>query len=535
MVNLLLLACTGEAPTPPVEAAPEPMGDLALLARLSLDLRGTRPTEAEIERVEADPAALDPLVDELLADEGFGERLVSLYADIYRTRADSYVVGIDGDGAFIDGVQRGIFRNSVGEEPLRLLARIAMDDRPWTDFVTVDWTMTNDHLINAWPVEAVEEGTGWRMGRYTDARPAAGVLATNGMWWRYTTTIQNANRGRAEAVARYLLCDNRFDQPVEFRPALDTLDARQLVERINTDDACISCHVMLDPLGSYLFGFYRNHPESYSEAAWYYPAREQEWQALTGTPPGFYGQPGETLYDLGQQIAADPRFVECAVEHGFQFMYGREPGFEDTEALVVHRNAFIEGGLTLRALYRSLTRGEAYRSTDATWTRSVTLKRKSPDQLASSVAALTGFRWTWDGLNLFTNDEYGLRVLAGGADGLIVTQPASDHATTALLVQERLAEAAADAAVGREAELPADQRTLFREVELDTAPDDTALETQITALILRAHTRRAPAGDEDVSGLVSLWRDTYAAGGDTRAAWKLVLGAVLRHPDFVLY
>lgn len=532
---IFLLACTPDPPVVVEPAVPARLDDLALLSRLSLDLRGRRPTEAEIVQVEQDPAALDALVATFVEDPGFGARLVSLYADIYRTRADRYVVGVDGDGALEDDFDRAGFMNSVGEEPLRLIERIANDDLPFTDLVTADWTMTNTELLRSWPVEALEDGDGWVKGRYTDARPAAGVLATNGLWWRYTTTIQNANRGRAEAVARYFLCDNRFDQPVEFKTAIDSLDSRDLIERISTDEACISCHVMLDPIGSYLFGFYRNHPESYSEAAWYYPAREDHWEALTGVSPGFYGEPGDTLYDLGQQIAGDPRFVSCAVEHSFQFMFGRTPTAEDTNALVRHREDFIQGGLTLRALYASMTSDPNYRSIDPVSDRTVPLKRLAPDLLASSTEALTGFRWTYEGLNLFTNDEYGVRVLAGGADGMIVTVPATDHATTILLVHERLAEAAADTAVSTEALLAAEDRILFREVDLAAPPTDPELVEQITALILRAHGRRAPEGDEDVAGLVTLWRDTYAADGDAQAAWKLILGAVLRHPDYVLY
>ncbi len=532
---ILLLACGTEPPLVVEPVQPARLDDIALLSRLSLDLRGRRPTEAEIVQVEQDPSALDPLVATFVEDPGFGARLVSLYADIYRTRADRYVVGVDGDGALQNDIERAIFMNAVGEEPLRMIERLANDDLPFTELVTADWTMTNAELMRSWPVEALEEGDGWVKGRYTDARPAAGILSGNGLWWRYTTTIQNANRGRAEAVARYFLCDNRFDQPVEFKTAIDSLDSRDLIERISTDEACISCHVMLDPIGSYLFGFYRNHPESYSEAAWYYPAREDHWETLTGVEPGFYGEPGNTLYDLGQQIAGDPRFVTCAVEHSFQFMFGRAPAAEDTNALLRHREDFLQGGLTLRALYASMTSDPNYRSIDPVSQRTVALKRLGPDLMASSTEALTGFRWTYEDLNLFTNDEFGLRVLAGGADGLIVTVPATDHATTILLVQERLAEAAADNAVTSEALLAAEDRILFREIDLSADPTAAELEAQITALILRAHGRRAPAGDEDVVSLASMWTETYAADGDVSAAWKLILGAVLRHPDYVLY
>ena len=64
---------------------------------------------------------------------------------------------------------------------------------------------------------------------------------------------------------------------------------------VQTDPACISCHVVIDPIGSYLFGFWRGHQESYSESLWYYPNRERYWEATTDVAPAFYGEPGSSL------------------------------------------------------------------------------------------------------------------------------------------------------------------------------------------------------------------------------------------------
>ncbi len=532
-IGLGLVACNGDVPV--VEEGPEELSALALLSRLSLDLRGKRPTEAEMEQVEADPSATAEQVEGYLRDPGFGERLVALYADVYRTRTDLYLIGADGDSAFLDIPTRLGFLRSVGEEPLRILQRIAEDDLPYTSLVTADWTMANDDLLAAWPLEASEEGEGWRKARYTDTRPAAGVLTATGMWWRYTTTIENVNRGRAEAILRYIVCDDRFDQPVAFKTSTDAFDRVELQERTQTDPACIGCHVVLDPIGSFLFGFYRNHPESFSEAAFYYPGRESKWEEMTGVAPAYYGQPGESLYDLGQMIAADPSFVNCAVKQGFSFLMGREAGVADVAEMNTHREAFIGGDLTLRSLYRSLVTDARYRSVDEAG-GGVPLKRLGPDQLASAVEALTGFRWTYFGLDMMNTDAFGLRILSGGADGLIVSTPASDHATTTVLSQQRLAELAAAYAVENEGVTDPGSRILFQEVaDLSAVPTADALVEQIQALILRIHGRRAEADDPDVEGLSALWVATEDAAGDPAGAWTVVLSALLRHPDFIHY
>lgn len=534
MVTFLLLAACAPAPTPAPETGPSELPTLALASRISLDLRGRRPTEAELLTVEADPDALDGLVADWVADPGFGERLLALYADVYRTRSDYFVVGADGDAALLDPAMKVAFLRSVGEEPLRIIQRIADDDLPWTTLVTADWTMANDLMLDAWPLEPLEEGSGWRRAAYTDERPTAGVLSTNGMWWRYTTTIENVNRGRAEAIARYILCDDRFDQTVDFRTSTDVLDRAELQERTQTDPSCIGCHVVVDPMGSFLFGFYRNHPESYSEAAWYYPGREEKWYEMTGIAPAYYGQPGESLYDLGQMIASDPAFGDCAVKQGFTFLLGRAPALDDTEAVTRYREAFLTSGLSVRTLYAALVQDPRYRSIDEE-KGGVALKRMGPDMLASAIEAVTGFRWEYNDLDMMNTDAWGLRVLAGGADGLIVSQPATDHATTILLSQERLSELAATHAVTAESAQAAEDRTLLREVDITAEPSEGDLDEQIRLLIFRLHGRRAPTDDPDRVALAALWRDVHAEGGDPARAWTVILSALLRHPDFVQY
>lgn len=526
-----LLGCGGE---PAADSGPAPLDDLALLARVSLDLRGRRPSEAEIEAVEEDPGELDNLVEDFLADPAFGEQVFYNYADLYKTRVDKFIVGVDGDGTFMDQGAKARFTHAVGDEPLRILERVVQDGLPWTEVVTADWTMANDALLSAWPLEALEEGEGWRKARYTDSRPAAGVMTTNGLWWRYTSTAENVNRSRAEAVARLLVCDSRFDQPVEFSSVASSLD--ELQDRAQTDATCVSCHVVLDPIGSYFFGYWRMHPESYSEAAWYYPNRELYWDDITGISPGWYGDPGEDLYDLGNQIAGDSRFIDCAVKQAYGFLFGEAPDALDTDRLNGFREDFLAGGVVPAALYRALVSDPYYRSADPEVEGTLAVRRLSAARLSSAVSALTGFTWEYEQMDMLANDTWGVRVLAGGMDGIIVTQAATDHSASEQLVVERLAEAAASFAVTQEGALSAGERTLFRETEdLSASPGDAALTAQIQALVLRAHTRRLADDDEEVQALVDLYRALEAETGSPAQAWGALLSALLRHPDFLQY
>ena len=73
----LLWACQGGEPGPVDSSAVsyEELDAPALLRRLSLDLRGTLPSEQEVLAVEANPSQVEVLRDEMLADPRLEARL----------------------------------------------------------------------------------------------------------------------------------------------------------------------------------------------------------------------------------------------------------------------------------------------------------------------------------------------------------------------------------------------------------------------------------------------------------------------------
>jgi hypothetical protein len=523
----LLVACAGAPPDP---AEPAELDPAALLTRASLDLRGVRPTLAELDALAADPAALDTQLSALADDARFEDRVRSIYADILLTRLDEW--GVSGAAAGVD--DEAAFVQSVGEEPLHLLGHIAATDRPWTDVVDADWTMANETLAAVWPLDYPAGGEGWQPARYTDGRPAVGLLATNGFWWRYLSTESNANRGRANAVSRVLLCNDYLTRDIAFDRNVDLSDAAAVSDALATDPACVACHASLDPLASYFYGFFYTFDESPPEHATWHPDRQGLWENFTGIAPAYYGVPSDDLWHVARQIAADPRFVTCAVRQVYGAMLGRPPGLADTDALVTHREAFLAGGLTLRSVFRSLLTDPTYRAQpDASGDVGVR-KLVTPDLLASELEGLTGYRLVEDGWDLVRNDTLGVRTLAGGADGAYVTSNATAPNATLLLVQQRLAEAASWYVVANDHAAPETAR-LFTRITWTETPE-TGRDGMV-AQIQDLH--RAALGtvatDDEVDDLLALWADLYALDGDPAAAWAGLLSALLRDPTFVVY
>lgn len=522
MVMLLMAACGTPSPVP--EPIPE-MSAVDALVRASLDLRGVRPSATEVAAVEADPDALEGYVDAFLDDPRYEGRVRDLWAEIYLTRAPSIYVSAASFGL---SDEPG-FQAATGDEALRILGHVAAHDLPWTDIVTADWTMADEVLASIWPVER-EPGEGWQVARYTDGRPAAGVLSTNSLWWRYQSTASNANRKRANTASRILLCNDYLVRPLEFDRNVNLLDEDAVDEAITTNPSCVNCHQSLDPLASYFFGFWWYDPSNTLEIVKYFPEREGRWEDYTGVAPSFYGQPGYTLRDLGEQIAGDHRFPTCAVEQAWELLLRRDATAEDTDALVAHRDAFIEGGLTMKALMRSIVADPRYRAGATDAQGYVPTKMMTPDLLATAVEGLTGYTWTYGAYDLLRTDDVGYRTLAGGADGYAVTATATSPNATLMLVQERLAEAAAWHVVESEP-------TRLFTIDLDETPatDRDAMVAQVQALHLAVFGRRVAADGEEVAANLALWEDLYSVEGDARDAWAGLLSVLLRDPDFLLY
>lgn len=536
MVSLLLLfACGGpeESTTPEVEESWPEMSASRLLTRASLDLRGVRPSPDELDRVEADPAALGEILDEYLQDERFPQRVVELYGEVYLTRADVYPVSVFG----LDLSDTPAFLASVGEEPLRILAEIAANDLPYTDLVTADWTMADENLAEVYPLDYPAGGTGWQKVHYTDGRPSAGVLSSNGLWWRYVSTDSNANRKRANTLSRIFLCEDYLTRPIEFDRNINLLDEEEVQSALETNPGCMNCHTSLDPLASFFFGFYWYNYTSAAEARTYHPERENLWATYTGTAPGYYGEPGYTLEDLGDFVAADPRFPACAVEQAYKLLLRRELDLDDQERLNRTRDAFIEGGLTMRALFRDVLDDAAYRAGDTDEAGAVPKKLATVDVLASQVEDLTGFRWTYAGYDMLNTDTYGLRTLAGGADGYTVTKTAISPTATLVMVQEALAEAASWYAVEQEQLQDAGARRLFTEIDFTETPEQgrAAMVAQIVRLHRVIFGTKVAEDGEEVAANLELWEALYATEGTPARAWAGVLSVLLRDPDLVIY
>lgn len=512
----------------PGPSSTQPLAPPRLLRRISLDLRGTLPTEAELDRVAADPTTVAALTQDWLAAPALEAALVQLLSDQWHTQVDAFeITAQDYD---LDPESEYAFERAVGQEPLRLMARVVVQDRHWGEVVTAPTTAANPLLGAIWPIALPTSAAGWQEAVYTDGRPAAGVLATNGLWWRYTTDTSNMNRKRAAAISRLLLCEDLLARPVAFSAA--TTDLSDTEAAVKNDDACLACHATLDPLAANLFGFWWLSQYNVDEQTRYHPERELLYERWLEVEPAWFGTPVTGLADLGQAIAADRRLYQCATERFATALWARPPTPAEHPLLASLTQDFLTGGAQAKPLLAALMATPQYQAgaaTPMTGTEDPNrlVRQLGPWQLAQSLEGLTGFRWTWEGYDQLDNDTIGMRVLAGGVDGSHTFAPQPDPGLTWSLVVQTLAEGAADHAVSQW--LDADEG-LLAGLDPAAAPGDADFDATLDDLHWRLFA--TPAPPEWAPGMGQLW-SSIATEHDPEIAWQATLSAMFRDPLFV--
>jgi hypothetical protein len=546
------VACGAPSQSQPASRTPEPRTDAlapgdvvddaqalsprAAFVRASLDLRGVRPTSAELLALDANPDALDAAIDAFVDDVHFGERVKDFFAPAYRTRVQEY---FRGDPAWTSAeVQK-----AIGEEPLELIAHLAVNNIPYNQVVTAPYTVVDRAMLGLWPLEEIDAdgaalAPGKMRARYTDGRVHAGVLSMNSFYWRHPSSVENANRGRTNALTTALLCSDYLQRPIEFPRDLDLLDTTSINNAIRQNNACTACHSTMDPIGAHMWGFMYDAiaPNVFST---YKAEREREWQRYligTGTEnfaPSYYGKPTDgTLRGLGDAMADDDRLVRCAVKRVYEGMMGGSATLDDEGALVEHREAFLAGQLSLKALVRSVAKDPAYRgvarkSVYGGYPAPVLKKVIGTELMQEQLAAMTGMTMlSADGRDLLAFDA-GVRSLAGGSDRGSSSSPSPGL----VLVLRRMAEKAAALTVTgqKNGQLAA----TLAATTFDRAPTDEEL-----SLLLQDTLSLTPADGSFIAArdaYRALYDEVAGVSSSTTEAWAALLTALLSDPSIALY
>jgi hypothetical protein len=513
------------------------------LVRASMMLRGARPSIEELERVAADPDALPAIVDTYLDSPAFGAVMRDLHNETLLLRVEQPQLTLSAVDA-LAGRTFAEINGSLFEEPLRLIEHVVTNDLPYTEIVTADYTLADGIVAAAWGLPYTGDGASWEVTTWNDGRPAAGILSSSALYLRHRSAGQNFHRGRANVITRGLLCHDYLAADIMVDTSIDLSDPDVVSNAVRTNASCAGCHQTLDPIGSFLFGFRGqvnvNQVTTYP-LAFYDTDTERRWRGTTGRPPGFFGQPGERLGDLGRMIADDPRFAQCTARRFAAYFTQVELDELPIEWIAQLGDDFAAGGFDAKALARAIVLSDHVRVSHATESGDpehvVGMLRTRPEQLDLLFRDLTGFRWLTDSTrqvrdmpagrtNLLRADFIGFRALAGGIDGYFVTDPTHTTNAVSSLVLRTLAAEAADHVVDADLAAPPGERRLLTLVEA-TDRDPETIRAQLAALHARIYGRLDAADSAAVAETYALFEAALGADDDVVHAWKITLTAML--------
>ncbi len=594
MIALVFVtACGGDEPTPARGkdhatatwiAEDGGLDPVSHAARASIALRGLRPSAEELALVEADPAALEALVDGWVQGEAFGDTVTDYHAELLLVRAD-VIEPLPALGP-LEGHDLHEMSNSLAEAPLELAREIVMRDLPYSEAVTTDLIRINDVGAKVYGLPYDFENGGWQDSRWVDGRPDAGLITSSELWRRHESAGSNHHRARANFIADRFLCADFASRDVTIDGGITLSDEFAVADAVRTDPLCISCHQALDPLAVSLFGFkkqIKRHTvaKSYSERCsttpmddplipyasveFCYPLQsyntedEDQWAYWQLRPPGYYGTPVNDIADIGAHIADDPRFSLCAARRWNGYLSQSDPFDLPIEEAAALRDVFEGSDLSVKELAKAIVLSERFRFAPR--------QQMRPEQIARSVAHLTGFRWwadpdaedcatvnvidgteCWKTVDLMANDTFGFRAMAGGINGFQITVPTHTSTPPRELVMERFLSDAAGWAVARDfgREMPATSGPdhVVDGIHESGVPlltigpdvtDEDAVRQQIAALYLPLMSRTIDADHPEVDGIYALWRAKLDRSGSIDDAWALAITALWLDPLALSY
>lgn len=281
----------------------------------------------------------------------------------------------------LDTATRKSFDLAFRQEPLQLIRYIVVNERPYTEVLTADYTVANPILATIYEADVPEgfndeaDQTEWKkatipnMLRFGRSYPHAGVLTVHAWRQRFATTPTNRNRHRAKMVLRQFLGVD-IEKSLGQRPLKNDEAGDHFLVPTMEDPACTSCHNIIDPIaGAFQNWADNNQYRRYTNADtslsqdyrsnkypknasgktyfiegdnWY---RDMLLPGFNGTPmPGGYDGNETALQWLGKEMVKDSRFAKGTIHFWYQGLFGEAPLFApiDTAASDFHArlNAF---------------------------------------------------------------------------------------------------------------------------------------------------------------------------------------------------
>ncbi len=546
-----------------------------LLRRVTLSLAGRLPTDAEKAVVAGKGlGGLPPLLDEVMKEEAFYDRLREGFNDIFLT------VGLDGnpeatvlsyehftrtrlwtqkhDLSHVPEKERqkarykldADYRKALLGEPMKLIEHIVRHDRPFTEIVTADYIMVTPYTARGYgifdevkakfkdpddPFEYIPVKLKALKGRSkatdqesaTGDYPHAGLLSTFQYLRRYPTTETNRNRLRARMFYLHFLGVDALELAARVSDAA-AVTAKYPIPTMQASE-CVVCHKTLDPVAS-CFQDYYDFDGVYGrrKKGWY----EDMFQAGFEEEKMPAEQRWRALQWLGERTARDPRFAVAMVEHVYYILTGRkvllpprdlEDPFhaaklrayqEQRHQIEAIAERFARTGFNLKEVFKDWILSDFYRADGVATTLDNPQRRAELDDVG--IMRMLSPEQVERKVQAIFGQRWGklqdqMAILFGGIDSKEVTERAADPSGAMGAIQRTLANDVAARHTLRDFALKPSERRLFPSIEPSVLPGSSPeADARIRRAIVHLHELVLGRSDALDSAEVSRTFDLFA-------------------------
>ncbi len=531
---------SSEEPPPKTEEIlpPKILPPPQLVRRLALDLTGRLPPAADIEWLAADPTRYPALVDAYLSSGDAPRALAALHGRIWRLSPDRLPdldAFVDDGDAVLGAALTPAIRRHLVEEPTLRLRHVLENGLPYSHVFTGNFTILRSDALTFWGLTS--DGAPWpgepfHFATYDDGRPAAGIVASNGLLASFPGRGDEQPRHRTSRILQALSCVTPEHENAHlFYDLTDDELGTDYTALARQRKPCAGCHGQFDQASAAFQGL--GLATDFDDWKTYQTPDEDQ--------SGLYaGQPFDDLQELAGFVGNDTRTWRCAVGRLGATLLQRPLDRDDAARAALAFNAFDADGESLFAAARSIVLDHEYQYAAVDGAvkggsfakTSSGVRVVSANQWRSLLAELSPATATID-----VPDD----LTPGHGEGYLTSDAAVPDAVYWQSL-DRVARQAATTIIATEladGSIAATRRVL---TELPDGAAANASAASATAQI-RATWKRltgATLADADplLAGFVDLWTKAMAASDDdegSRAAWRLVIIAMLTHPDFVTY
>lgn len=331
----------------------------SVASRLSFLLWNTTPDDELLDAAESgdllDRDLLAAQVDRLVASPRAEIGLRALFSDVYDFK--QFDDGLVHKDAALFPAYTQTIAEDAKEQTLRTIVAHLTSGGDYRDLFTTRESFLTRDLGQMYRVPVVASD-GWEAYTFDEDSPRAGLLSHVSIMALYAHTGRSSATLRGKFVREVLLCQDVPTPPanVDFSIVQDTMGelrtARERLEVHVTNDACASCHNLMDPIG---LAF-----ENFDGIGAF---REQE----NGVTIDASGELDGISYDgpvgMGEALRDHPELGPCLVRTLFRYTLGRDATPDEWPLLDFLGERFAESEFRLSDLVRDIVLSDGFLTT----------------------------------------------------------------------------------------------------------------------------------------------------------------------------